>query len=94
MKKMLVTLLLSSTAVSGIALSGSAMAGDRCDVPRAEWQSEDAFRQEVAAKGWEIKKFKIDDGCYEIYGYDDKDRRVEAYFDPKTFEVVKMKRED
>lgn len=94
MKKLLVTLLLSSTAVSGIALSGSAMASERCDAPRAEWQSEDAFRQEIAAKGWEIKKFKVDDGCYEIYGYDDKKRRVEAYFDPKTFEMVKMKLND
>ncbi|WP_010323983.1 PepSY domain-containing protein [Marinobacterium stanieri] len=88
--KTLLTSLLLSTAV----IASPAFAGDKCDVPKDEWQSEQAFRDAVAAKGWEIKKFKIDDGCYEIYGYDEKDRRVEAYFDPKSFEIVKMELED
>ncbi len=89
MKTLLVSLLISTAVVSA-----PAMAGDKCDVPKKEWQSEQAFRDAIQAKGWEIKKFKIDDGCYEIYGYDEKQRRVEAYFNPKTFDVVKMEVED
>lgn len=89
MNKLIATLLISTAAVSGPTL-----ASDKCDVPRDEWQSEQAFRDAVTAKGWEVKRFKIDDGCYEIYGYDDKERRVEAYFNPKTFDIVKMKVED
>jgi hypothetical protein len=89
MKRMITALSLATLAVSG-----AAMAGDKCDVPKDEWQSEEAFRTSIEDKGWEIKTFKIDDGCYEVYGYDDQQRRVEAYFNPKTFEIVKMKRED
>jgi hypothetical protein len=63
-------------------------------VPKDEWQTEETFRAAIEAKGWEIKKLKIDDGCYEIYGYDEKQRRVEAYFDPKTFDMVKMELDD
>lgn len=86
--------LLASLLISTAVISAPAMAGDKCDVPKDEWQSEQAFRDAVAAKGWEIKKFKIDDGCYEIYGYDEQQRRVEAYFNPKTFEIVKIEVED
>lgn len=89
MNKLMITAALAATL-----LSGPALASDKCDVPKSEWQSEEAFRQAIEDKGWEIKKFKIDDGCYEVYGYDEEKRRVEAYFDPKTFEMVKMKRED
>lgn len=89
MKKLIASLILSTAAVSGVA-----MASDKCDVPRGEWQTEEAFRAAIEAKGWEIKKFKIDDGCYEVYGYDEKQRRVEAYFDPKTFDMVKMELDD
>jgi hypothetical protein len=89
MKKLIASLILSTAAVSGVT-----MAGDKCDVPQDEWQTEEAFRAAIEAKGWEIKKFKIDDGCYEIYGYDEKQRRVEAYFDPKTFDMVKMELDD
>lgn len=89
MKKLIASLILSTAAVSGVV-----MAGDKCDVPQDEWQTEEAFRAAIEAKGWEIKKFKIDDGCYEIYGYDEKQRRVEAYFDPKTFDMVKMELDD
>ncbi|GAA0785069.1 PepSY domain-containing protein [Marinobacterium sediminicola] len=86
--------LLASLLISSAIISAPAIAGDKCDVPKDEWQSEQSFRDAIQAKGWEIKKFKVDDGCYEIYGYDDKQRRIEAYFDPKTFDTVKMKVED
>lgn len=89
MKTLLATLLISTAVVSA-----PVMAGDKCNEPKNEWQTEQAFRDAIKAKGWEIKKFKIDDGCYEIYGYDEKQRRIEAYFNPKTFDIVKMELED
>ncbi len=89
MKSLLTAVLLSTTVIAA-----PAFAKDKCDVPKDEWQSEQAFREAIEAKGWEIKKFKIDDGCYEIYGHDEQKRRVEAYFNPKTFEVIKMEVED
>ena len=42
----------------------------------------------VGGKGWQIANVKTEDGCYEVYGKDDKGKRVEIFFDPATFEAV------
>lgn len=89
MKKLIATLVISTAAVSGVAL-----ADYNCEQTKANWQSEQALRDAVQARGWEITSFEIDDGCYEIHGYDNKQRRVEASFDPATLELVEMELEN
>jgi hypothetical protein len=74
--------------------AGTAAAGDRCNVPAAEWQSLEALQHKLEADGWTVSRTKIEDGCYEAYATDNEGRRVEAYFDPKTFEIVKVKVDD
>ena len=70
---------------------GTAAAEDMCNVPQAEWQPKEVLQQKLEAEGWTIKKVKIDEGCYEVYGTDATGARMESYFDPKTFVVVKSK---
>jgi hypothetical protein len=77
------------TAVLGLISSGAAFASEGCFVPEGEWQSEQALRQKLEIEGWKINRIKIDDGCYEVYGFDGQGQRAETYFDPKSFEVVK-----
>jgi hypothetical protein len=72
----------------GTLSATSAFAGDRCDVPSSDWQPADALQQKLEADGWEVKRIKTEDGCYEAYALDKDGRKVEAYFDPKTFEQV------
>lgn len=69
-------------------------AGDDCDVPLSHWQSRDAVRQMAAAKGWEIQRLKIDDGCYEIRATDAEGRAFKAKLDPETLQVLKLKYRD
>ena len=38
--------------------------------------------------GWEVRKSKVDGGCYEVYGTDPQGRRVEAYFHPVSFKML------
>jgi hypothetical protein len=86
----------SIIAVAALALplvAGSAQASNKCAVPQAEWQPQAALQQKLEGEGWKIRKIKVDDGCYEVYGTDGKGQRMEAYFDPKTFTVVKSKSE-
>lgn len=73
--------------------AGAVLASDKCAVPQAEWQPQQALQQKLEADGWKIKKIKVDDGCYEVYGTDAAGKRTEAYFHPKTFVVVKSKQE-
>lgn len=60
-----------------------------CDSgPEDTWKSQDELRQQLVRKGWEIRRIKIDGGCYEVYALNDKGERVEAYFHPQTLEPV------
>ena len=47
-----------------------------------------SLQKELEADGWTIKALKIDQGCYEVYGYDAAVKKTETYFNPKTFEVI------
>jgi hypothetical protein len=80
-------LLVMSLSVSALP----AWAGDDCDAPLSHWQSRDAVRQMAEAKGWQIQRLKIDDGCYEIRATDAEGRSFKAKLDPETLTVLKMK---
>lgn len=88
--------LLATALVLGIMGAGTAFASndDRCNVPMADWQPVKALQQKLEADGWKVNRIKTDDGCYEVYAIDDKGRRIEAYFNPKSFDMVKMEIED
>ncbi|MBY4594492.1 PepSY domain-containing protein [Ottowia caeni] len=74
--------------------SAPALADDDCEVPAKQWQSRDAVLQHANRQGWQVQRIKIDDGCYEIRGRDDKGRAFKAKLDPQTLQVVKMKLRD
>ena len=81
--------------VLGLGLAAvPAWASDDCDAPLNRWQTREAVRQMAAAKGWQIQRLKIDDGCYEIRGTDAQGRTFKAKIDPETLKVVKMKQRD
>lgn len=65
-----------------------------CDSGAPEtWQSQEKLTETLKAQGWDIRKIKVDGGCYEVYAIDDKGERVEAYFHPVTLERVPIKGE-
>lgn len=68
-----------------------AMAGDDCEVPVHLWQSRDAVREMAASMGWQVRRLKIDDGCYELRGVDAQGRSFKAKIDPQTLEIVRIK---
>lgn len=80
----------------GLALAANTLLGlpaqahgdIKCTVPSKEWRLREDLEDKLKAEGWEVRKVKIDNGCYEVYGFDAKGQRKETYFNPKTFEVV------
>lgn len=81
--------LLSTVAV--VMLAAPAFAEDmKCNVPdQTTWMSQEDLTTMYVEQGYEVKNIKIDKGCYEIYGINDKGERVEIYVDPVTGEPVK-----
>lgn len=75
-----------------VAVSGIALAGPACNVPKEKWMPEAAFKKGLEEKGYQIKTFKVSKGnCYEIYGFDKAGKKVEIYFDPATAAPLETK---
>lgn len=86
------TLLLS---VSALVLSGHASAqfvdhdAVHCEpVAKEEMRPQMELQRKLVGEGWKVRQVKSFNGCYEVYGFDEKGLRVEAFFHPKTFEKV------
>ncbi|GHE45701.1 hypothetical protein GCM10019059_00080 [Camelimonas fluminis] len=84
----MISLLLALTGVS------PAIADDDCHVPLSQWQPREAVQKMAEARGWQVNRIRIDDGCYQIRGIDENGRPFKAKIDPATLSIVKMKRTD
>ena len=61
----------------------------RCEpVPKEEMRPQMELQRKLTADGWKVRQIKNFNGCYEVYGFDEKGQRTEALFHPKTFEKV------
>ena len=63
-----------------------------CDAPQAQWKSIASLEASLKKQGWEVRKSKVDGGCYEVYGTDPQGNRVEAYFHPVSFKKLLVSR--
>ena len=78
-----------------LALPTHAMAAADCpEYPRDQWMSVmDLQKKIINEYGFTIKLFKVDDECYEIYGWETnaegEEQKIEVYFDAKTGDIVK-----
>ncbi len=64
-----------------------------CDSgPQQGWQPQLKLENDLKARGWQVRRIKVDGGCYEVYAINDKGERVEAYFHPVTLAPVPTKR--
>ena len=82
---------IGALAVLAAVSSGAAFAqhAEKCEeIPKEEWKPQADLERKLKNQGWKISRVKITNGCYEVYGKDEKNRNVETFFHPKTFEVV------
>lgn len=86
---------LSSLFLIGLSVTTAAYASDdaKCSAPENEWQHKDAVTQKLEADGWKVRKVKVEDGCYEAYALKDGER-AEVFLNPKTLEIVRIKKDD
>jgi len=77
-----------AVALPALAEGDSASCGD---ASRDQWMSEDAVKAKAVELGYDVRKVKEEDGCYEVYGIDKNGAKAEIYMHPVTGEVVKTK---
>ena len=86
--------LLLVSVLAALTMGTNAIADDDdCYVPMSKWQSRAAVHSMAEAQGWNLRRIKIDDGCYEIKGTDASGREIEAKLDPATLAVIEMEYE-
>ena len=75
------------------AVSAQATGLATCDSgPREGWQPQGKLEKMLLDQKWQVRRIKVDGGCYEVYALNDKGERVEAYFHPVTLAPVPTKR--
>jgi len=90
----LAALLAAAAIAASSAQSAGATGLATCDSGSPDtWQSQEKLTAMLKEKGWEIRKIKVDGGCYEVYALDEKGERLEAYFHPVTLERIPIKDE-
>jgi hypothetical protein len=58
--------------------------------PKEKWQNQEEFQKKLVTEGYKIKLFKVTKGnCYEIYGWNKAQQKVEIYFNPVDGKQVK-----
>ena len=88
------TMLLGAAAMLTVGAAAlPAAASDDCkSYPREQWLGLEAMKAKAESQGFVVRGIEEDDGCWEVKGLKD-GKKVEAYFDPATGELVKMKTE-
>ena len=63
-----------------------------CDSgPPSGWQPQAKLEKQLIEQKWQVRRIKVDGGCYEVYAINEKGERVEAYFHPVTLAPVPTK---
>jgi hypothetical protein len=82
------------TFVGLLAASSPSLADDDCWAPMADWQPRDAVQKMAEQQGWTVRRIKIHDGCYRIYGRDAKGQEMKLTVNPVTLEIVDPSEDD
>ena len=80
---------LAAAALAAASATAFAQHAEKCEpIPKEEWKPQAELERKLTNMGWKISRVKITNGCYEVYGKDERNHNVETFFHPKTFEVV------
>ena len=86
--------LAAAAALAALAAAPAAATGRMtCNAgPQSSWRTQEQLVQTLTRQGWQVRRTKIDGGCYEVYGTTPEGDRVEAYFHPVTFRQLLVTR--
>ncbi|PLX39416.1 MAG: PepSY domain-containing protein [Hyphomicrobiales bacterium] len=94
MRKIVLATVAAFTVIGSTAAFASGDEAKCTSAPRDQWMSEEAVKAKVMEMGYEVRRVKVEDGCYEAYAIDKNGAKAELYVDPMTGNVVKSKMDD
>ena len=79
----------AAAALMAATSAAHATGAATCDSGAKEgWQAQEKLAAQLKEKGWQVRRIKVDGGCYEVYAVDEKGKRVEEYFHPVSLAPV------
>ena len=82
----------ASIIVFGVS-NGALASSHECDSgPVSEWKTQEEAKAVVLDEGYEVRKIKVEGGCYEFYATKD-GKKMEVFVNPATLEIVKVKQD-
>lgn len=84
-------IILAGTVLSGLLLSSAALADDDCVDPVADWKPREVLRQQLEQHGWTVQRIKVEDGCYQVRGVDQRGNKIEAVYAPASLRIRRLK---
>ncbi len=90
MKKLL-ALTVASTAFAFAAPAFASSSNGLCGNTPNKWMAMDAARQIAVEQGYDVRRIKREDGCYEVYAISRDGAKVELYMHPTSGDIVKIK---
>ncbi|MHA1570517.1 MAG: PepSY domain-containing protein [Alphaproteobacteria bacterium] len=82
--------LMIAAAFPAFASGGDDSCGTLPDGPQLSVQE---IADKAGALGYDVRKVKREDNCFEVYAIDENGARVEIYMNPVTGAVMKTKKE-
>lgn len=73
--------------------SAVAQAEVECRDPVDKWQPQQQLRQKLEQKGWQVRRIKVDDNCYEVKALDHQGNKIEARFGPAKLDILELELE-
>ncbi|PTW59724.1 hypothetical protein C8N35_106109 [Breoghania corrubedonensis] len=58
------------------------------NAPKAQWMSQDAAKAKGETMGYEVRRVKVEKGCYELYTKDKAGKRAELLMNPVSGKIV------
>ena len=90
MKKILV-LSLTSMMIATTAPAFASGKDASCATSGEKWMTTDAAKAKASELGYEVRRVKRENGCYELYAIDAKGARMEVFMHPVSGEIVAIK---
>ncbi len=93
-KFLIITASSMTLAFATFAPTTMALASDGhayCAKTSGQWMSKSAAKGKATDMGYDVRRVKRENGCYEIYAIGKNGARVEIYMNPVTGAVVKTK---
>lgn len=87
MRKVFSTLALLSL-LAGVG-AASAEDNHQCgNAAQTQWMNKDAIKAKFAVDGTEVRRVKVEGGCYEVYAVTKDGKKIQQVVNPVTGEVV------